>query len=60
MLEFMKKCAVRPVYIFERQTPAVQAQIEQTLLDEAAKSIAQGQSKVPCPIMLVSGTKAAE
>jgi SAM-dependent methyltransferase len=60
MLEFMKKCAVRPVYIFERQTPAVQALIEQALLDEAAKLIAQGQSKVPCPIMLVSGTKAAE
>lgn len=59
MLEFMKKCAVRPVYIFERQTPEVKARIEQALLDEGAKAIAQDGGKIPCPILLVSGIKIA-
>ena len=57
MLEFMKKCAVRPVYIFERQTPEVQARIEQALLDEGARAIAQDGGRMACPILLVSGVK---
>ena len=57
MLEFMKKCAVRPVYIFERQTPEVKARIEQALLEEGAKAIAQDGGRMACPILLVSGVK---
>jgi SAM-dependent methyltransferase len=57
MLEFMKKCAVRAFYIFERQAPEAKARIEQALLDEGARVIEQEGGRMSCPILLVSGTK---
>lgn len=59
MLDFMKKCAVRGVFIYDRQVPEVKARIEQALKDEGAKAMAEDQGRVPCPILLVTGTKPA-
>lgn len=59
ILDFMMRCAVRGVYIYERQTPQVRAVIEQELRDAAAKAIAEDGGLMPCPIILVSGTKPA-
>jgi len=57
LFEMMRKSMVRATYIYERQTPAVQHRIEQTIKDEAAKALAAGQGKIACPAFIVSGTK---
>ena len=57
LFEMMRKSMVRATYVYERQTPAVQHRIEQTIKDEAAKALAAGQGKIACPAFIVSGTK---
>jgi ubiquinone/menaquinone biosynthesis C-methylase UbiE len=57
VLEMMRKSMVRATYVYERQTPEVQHRIEQAIKDEAAKALAAGQGKIPCPAFIVSGTK---
>lgn len=42
----------------DRQATDVRRCIEQTIKDEAAKALAEGGGKIPCPALLFSGTKA--
>jgi len=57
VFDMMRKSMVRATYVYERQTPAVQHRIEQAIKDEAAKALAAGQGKIPCPAFIVSGMK---
>jgi ubiquinone/menaquinone biosynthesis C-methylase UbiE len=57
VFDMMRKSMVRTNYVYERQTASVQRCIEQTIIDEAAKALEAGQGKIPCPALLVSGTK---
>ena len=57
VFDMMRKSMVRATYVYERQTADVQHRIEQTIKDEAAKALASGHGKIPCPAFLVSGTK---
>jgi hypothetical protein len=57
MFEFMRKCAPRAIYLYDRQSPAVQGKIDQALRDEGAKATAFHAGKIPCPALLVSGAK---
>ncbi len=57
VFDMMRKSMVRATYVYERQTADVQHRIEQSIKDEAAKALAVGQGKIPCPAFLVSGTK---
>ena len=59
VFDMMRKSMVRATYIYERQTADVQHRIEHAIKDEAAKALAAGQGKIPCPAFLVSGTKTA-
>jgi hypothetical protein len=43
--------------VYERQTAEVQRRIERAIKDEAAVALAAGRGKIPCPALLVSGTK---
>jgi ubiquinone/menaquinone biosynthesis C-methylase UbiE len=58
LFDMMRKSMVRATYLYERQNEEVQRRIEQAIKDEAAKALAAGQGKIPCPALLVSGTKA--
>jgi ubiquinone/menaquinone biosynthesis C-methylase UbiE len=57
VLEFLRKCAPRAIYILDRQRPDVRAKIEEALLAEGAAAIAQGGGKISCPSLLVTGIK---
>jgi ubiquinone/menaquinone biosynthesis C-methylase UbiE len=57
VFDIMQKSMVRPAYIYERQSADVQSRIEKAITDEAAKALATGQGKIPCPAFVVSGTK---
>ena len=57
VFDMMRKSMVRATYVYERQTADVQHRIEQSIKDEAAKALAVGQGKIPCPAFLASGTK---
>lgn len=57
VFDMMRKSMVRATYVYERQTADVQHRIGQSIKDEAAKALAVGQGKIPCPAFLVSGTK---
>ena len=59
VFDMMRKSMVRATYIYERQTADVQHRIEHAIKDEAAKALAAGQGKIPCPAFLVSGAKTA-
>jgi len=58
LFDMMRKSMVRATYVYERQSEEVQRRIEQAIKDEATKALATGQGKIPCPALLVSGTKA--
>jgi ubiquinone/menaquinone biosynthesis C-methylase UbiE len=57
LFQMMRKSMVRATYVYERQTPEVQRRIEQAIRDDAAKALADGQGKIPCPAFLASGTR---
>jgi hypothetical protein len=57
VFDMMRKSMVRATYVYERQTADVQHRIEQAIKDDAAKALASGHRKIPCPAFLVSGTK---
>jgi ubiquinone/menaquinone biosynthesis C-methylase UbiE len=57
VFEMMRKSMVRATYVYERQTPEVQYRIEQAIKNEAAKALADGKGKIPCPAFIVSGSK---
>jgi ubiquinone/menaquinone biosynthesis C-methylase UbiE len=57
LFDMMRKSMVRATYVYERQTADAQHRIEQTIKDEAAKALAAGNGKIPCPAFLVSGKK---
>lgn len=57
VLEFMRKCALRAIYIFDRQSPEVQAKIETALLKEGAKAVTENAGRIACPSLLVSGIR---
>jgi ubiquinone/menaquinone biosynthesis C-methylase UbiE len=59
VFDMMRNSMVRPAYVYERQTAEVQRRIEQAIKDEAAMALAAGGGKIPCPALLVSGTKLA-
>lgn len=54
--EFMRRCAPRANYIFDRQLPEVQLRIEEALRDAGVKIVADG-GKISCPSLLVVGRK---
>ena len=58
VFDMMRKSMVRATYVYERQTADVQRRIEETIKDETAKALAEGQGKILCPAFLASGTKA--
>jgi len=58
VFELMRKSMVRATYVYERQTADIQRRIEQAIMDEAAKALAEGQGRISCPAFLVSGAKA--
>src|SRR5262249_39101370 len=60
VFDMMRKSMVRATYVYERQSKDVQDRIERTITDAAAKALANGQGKIPCPALLVSGTKSAD
>ena len=53
----MRNSTVRGTYVFERQTQEVQLRIEQTIIDDAAKALAEGAGRITCPALLISGKK---
>jgi len=53
----MRRSMVRATYLYERQSADVQYRIEQAINDEAAKVLAAGNGKIPCPAFIVSGAK---
>lgn len=57
VLAFLRKCALRAIYIVDRQSPEVRAKIEADLMDAGAKAIEQYSGRIPCPVLLTSGTK---
>jgi ubiquinone/menaquinone biosynthesis C-methylase UbiE len=57
VFDMMRKSMVRATYVYEHQTADVQRRIEQAIKDEAAAALAAGQGKIPCPALLVRGTK---
>ncbi len=57
VFDMMRKSMVRATYVYDRQATDVQRCIEQTIKDEAAKALAEGGGKIPCPALLFSGTK---
>jgi SAM-dependent methyltransferase len=59
LFDMMRKSMVRATYVYDRQTAGVQRRIEQAIKDDAAKALAAGQGKIPCPAFLVSGAKPA-
>jgi ubiquinone/menaquinone biosynthesis C-methylase UbiE len=59
VFDMMRKSMVRATYIYERQSAAVQQRIEQAITQEAAKALAAGEGKIPCPAFIVSGAKTA-
>lgn len=58
MVEFIVKGSVRTRMLYERQTPAVQAKIRAGLVEETMAYIRNGKKSIPCPGMLVIGSKA--
>jgi len=58
LFEIMRKSTVRATYVYDRQSPEMQSRIEQALKDEGAKALAADRGRIPCPALLVSGTKA--
>lgn len=58
VFDMMRKSMVRATYVYEQQTADVQRRIEQAIKDEAAVALAAGHGKIPCPALLVRGTKA--
>lgn len=57
VLEFMRRCALRAIYVFDRQSPDMQSRIEDALLEEGAKAMAGDGGRIACPSLLVTGTK---
>ncbi len=57
VLSFLRKCALRAIYIVDRQSPDVRARIEEDLLAAGAMAITEHSGKIPCPILMTSGTK---
>ena len=57
VFDMMRKSTVRSTYVYDRQSPEVQRRIEQAIRDEAGKALAAGGGKIPCPALLVSGTR---
>jgi ubiquinone/menaquinone biosynthesis C-methylase UbiE len=59
VFEMMRKSMVRATYVYDRQSAEVKDRIEQAINAEAAKALADGQGKISCPALIVSGTKVA-
>lgn len=57
VFEFLLKCSPRGAYIYRQQPAEARARIEQALLDEGARAMA-ADGRLPCPALVVSGTKA--
>jgi ubiquinone/menaquinone biosynthesis C-methylase UbiE len=57
LFEMMRNSTVRVTYLFERQTQEVQARIEQTIIDDTMKALAEGAGRIPWPALLISGKK---
>jgi hypothetical protein len=55
VLEFMRRCALQAIYVFDRQSPDVR--IEDALLEEGAKVMAGDGGRIACPSLLLTGTK---
>lgn len=59
LFDMMRNSVVRATYVFERQTQDVQSRIEQAIIYDATKALAEGAGRIPCPALLVSGKKPA-
>jgi len=59
ILEFMRKCAPRASHIYEHQTDEIQHRIAHQLMEEGGKVVASMGGTIPCPALLVSGTRPA-
>jgi ubiquinone/menaquinone biosynthesis C-methylase UbiE len=57
VFDMMRKSMVRATYVYDRQSADVKRRIEQAINEEAAKALADGQGKISCPALVVSGTK---
>jgi SAM-dependent methyltransferase len=57
VVEFMRKCTVRGADTYARQVPEVQALIRAALEEAARAAMAEGGGAIPCPALLVSGTR---
>lgn len=57
LLEFMLKCSPRAAYTFGRQPAEGRACIERKLREEGERAMAGG-GTLPCPALLISGTRA--
>ena len=57
IFDFMRKCTVRPAYLYDRQSPDKQREIEKALTEAGEKAMAAGGGKIACPALLVSGIK---
>ncbi len=57
IFEFMRKCTVRQAHLYSHQPPEKQREIETALTEAGANAMAAGNGRIPCPAILVSGTK---
>lgn len=57
IFEFVLKCGPRAVSIYERQSPAARAAIEQALREAGRQAMAAEGGRIPCPALMVSGVK---
>lgn len=56
MVEFVLKGSVRTRMLYERQTPKIQAQIQDALVAEIMPYIQSQQDSIPCPALLVTAS----
>ena len=54
MVEFVLQGSVRTRMLYERQTPEIQAQIQDALVAETMLYIQSEQDSIPCPALLVT------
>ncbi len=59
LFEMMHKSMVRAAHVYDRQSNDVQRRIQQAMSIEAAKALVEGQGKIACNALLVTGTKPA-
>lgn len=59
VLEFMRKCSPRANRIYEHQPAEIQQRITRQLMEEGSKVVASMGGTIPCPALLVVGTRPA-